>query len=53
MYGRLMMLFPVILAVGPYVFKLPQDTIEAKEIPALDWDVLEDIETNLTTDGRV
>ncbi len=47
------MLFPVVLAVGPYVFRSPQDTAEAKKIPALHWDVLEDLEGRLTTDGTV
>ncbi len=53
MFGRLTMLFPVVLAVGPYVFRSPQDTAEAKKIPALHWDVLEDLEGRLTTDGTV
>ncbi len=53
MYGRLTMLFPVVLAVGPYVFRSPRDTVEAKEIPELHLDVLDDLESRLTTDGRV
>ncbi len=44
MFGRLTMLFPVVLSVEPYLFRSPQDTAEAKQIPALHWDVLEDLE---------
>ena len=52
MYGRMTMLFPEHVAVGPYVFRRPEDATEALVLKEIHWDNLDTLEENFTNDGR-
>ncbi len=46
------MLFPENVAIGPYVFRGPEDATEATVLKEIHWDNLEVLEETLTNDGR-
>ncbi len=52
MYGRMTMLFPENVAIGPYVFRGPEDATEATVLKEIHWDNLEVLEETFTNDGR-
>ncbi len=51
MYGRLTVLFSENLAIGPYVFRGPEDATEAMVLREIRWDSLEALEENFTING--